>query len=96
LIDFLLLSEPALLDKLLNLNTFLHIRLNFKTKVLWLTDDIICMYIDEDDDYSASMTAILQRRASTRKVKTGKRRTSSPFDGSDRRRSSVFTTSSGE
>ncbi|CAL8073052.1 unnamed protein product [Orchesella dallaii] len=51
---------------------------------------------DEDDDYSASMNVILQRRASQRKVKgLGKRRTSSPYD-SDRRRSSVFTTSSGE
>lgn len=50
---------------------------------------------DEDEDYSASVSAILHRRASVRKVKGVGRRTSSPLD-SDRRRSSVFTTSSGE
>lgn len=60
---------------------------------------------DDDDDYSASVTAIMQRRASsTRKSRRrNSRRTSSPFSpdilpGSDngRRRSSVYTTSSGE
>lgn len=58
---------------------------------------------DEEDseDYSASVTAIMQRRASTRKSRKKGRRTSSPFshdDGSHsaRRRSSVYTTSSGE
>ncbi|XP_071446401.1 transmembrane channel-like protein [Hetaerina americana] len=66
---------------------------------------------DDEEDYSASVSAILQqrRRASTRRSRRhrGARRTSSPFsplspDGAsltakhDRRRSSVFTTSSAD
>ncbi|XP_046391532.1 transmembrane channel-like protein [Ischnura elegans] len=66
---------------------------------------------DDEEDYSASVSAILQqrRRASTRRSRRHRstRRTSSPFsplspDGAsltarrDRRRSSVFTTSSGD
>lgn len=63
----------------------------------------------EDDDYSVSVSAIMQRKLSTRQSKKGpskknSRRTSSPKDimfdnnkmGKDRRRSSVYTTSSGE
>lgn len=57
----------------------------------------------EDDDYSASVSALLQRRPSRRSSRR-KKRGSSPFlsddpadlPGSSRRRSSVFTTSSGE
>ncbi|XP_065340682.1 transmembrane channel-like protein [Cloeon dipterum] len=55
----------------------------------------------EDDDYSASMNAIIQRRNSSRRPSKRKsRRPSSPFpdgdSGQSRRRSSVFTTSSVE
>lgn len=58
---------------------------------------------DDEDDYSASVSAILQKRPSRRSSRRRKRG-SSPFviedagDGSGnfRRRSSVFTTSSGE
>ncbi|XP_073957195.1 transmembrane channel-like protein isoform X2 [Choristoneura fumiferana] len=54
----------------------------------------------EDEDYSASISAVLrQRRCSVRRSRKGRRRTSSPFLPDDlraRRRSSVFTTSSGE
>lgn len=57
--------------------------------------------IAEDDDYSASACAIIQRRNSSRRHSRRKRRPSSPFnpeaaDSGIRRRSSVFTTSSGE
>ncbi|KAG8231828.1 hypothetical protein J437_LFUL012322 [Ladona fulva] len=64
---------------------------------------------DDEEDYSASVSAILQQRrqASTRRSRRRSRRTSSPFsplspDGAslaarhDRRRSSVFTTSSAD
>lgn len=56
----------------------------------------------EDEDYSASLSAVLrQRRASVRRSRKGRtRRPSSPFLADEqirsRRRSSVFTTSSGE
>lgn len=58
----------------------------------------------DDEDYSASVTAIMQHRASSCKSrKKGNRRASSPFSPdvlpcaeNGRRRSSVFTTSSGE
>ncbi|XP_024945127.1 transmembrane channel-like protein 3 [Cephus cinctus] len=54
----------------------------------------------EDEDYSASACAIIQRRASSRCHTRRKRRSSSPFspdaEGALRRRSSAFTTSSGE
>lgn len=58
----------------------------------------------DDEDYSASVNAIMQRRASTKKARRrNSRRGSSPFSpdilmGSEtgRRRSSVYTTSSGE
>ncbi|KAK9881608.1 hypothetical protein WA026_016479 [Henosepilachna vigintioctopunctata] len=59
----------------------------------------------DGEDYSASVNAIIQRRASTRRSKKRRdsRRASSPFSpdvlpssGNDRRRSSVFTTSSGD
>ncbi|XP_046734422.1 transmembrane channel-like protein [Diprion similis] len=56
--------------------------------------------IGEEDDYSASASAIIQRRASLRRPSRRKRRSSSPFnaetEGGVRRRSSAFTTSSGE
>ncbi|XP_066151559.1 transmembrane channel-like protein [Euwallacea fornicatus] len=56
--------------------------------------------ISDEDDYSASVNAIIQRRASTRRSKKQSRRPSSPFlaeaPGPERRRSSVFTTSSGD
>lgn len=62
---------------------------------------ILVVHEANDEDYSASVNAILYRRAST---KRGKRRPSSPFSheeisaisaySSPRRRSSVFTTSS--
>lgn len=65
--------------------------------------DFICWTADgsEDEDYSASLSAVLrQRRASVRRSRKGRtRRPSSPFladEGRPRRRSSVFTTSSGE
>ena len=62
---------------------------------------------EEDADYSLSVSAIMQRRASVRGYRTKKgyrspRRTSSPLSNiiaigsNDRRRSSVYTTSSGE
>ncbi|XP_017769171.1 PREDICTED: transmembrane channel-like protein 3 [Nicrophorus vespilloides] len=58
---------------------------------------------EEEEEYSNSVTAIMQRRASTRRSKKRGRRGSSPFspdilpDGENgRRRSSVFTTSSGD
>ncbi|GLV33912.1 Transmembrane channel-like [Carabus blaptoides fortunei] len=56
---------------------------------------------DSDEDYSASVTAIMQRRASSRRSRRKGRRTSSPFtpdqDGLQmRRRSSCYTTSSGD
>ncbi|XP_045458452.1 transmembrane channel-like protein [Melitaea cinxia] len=55
----------------------------------------------EDEDYSASLSAVLrQRRASVRRSRKGRaRRSSSPFltdESRSRRRSSVFTTSSGD
>ncbi|XP_060809817.1 transmembrane channel-like protein [Amyelois transitella] len=53
----------------------------------------------EDEDYSASLSAVLrQRRASVRRSRKGRaRRPSSPFLAEEvRRRSSVFTTSSGD
>lgn len=58
----------------------------------------------DEEDYSASVNAIIQRRASTRRSKKYNRRASSPFSldlvptevDETRRRSSVFTTSSGE
>lgn len=58
--------------------------------------------VAEEDDYSASACAIIQRRNSSRRHSRRKRRPSSPFNpdaGAEvglRRRSSVFTTSSGE
>ncbi|XP_038216690.1 transmembrane channel-like protein 3 [Zerene cesonia] len=57
--------------------------------------------VSEDEDYSASLSAVLrQRRASVRRSRKGRaRRPSSPFlpeDTRSRRRSSVFTTSSGD
>ncbi|XP_045509876.1 transmembrane channel-like protein [Colias croceus] len=57
--------------------------------------------VSEDEDYSASLSAVLrQRRASVRRSRKGRtRRPSSPFlpeDNRSRRRSSVFTTSSGD
>ncbi|XP_018338554.1 PREDICTED: transmembrane channel-like protein 3 [Trachymyrmex septentrionalis] len=56
---------------------------------------------DNEDDYSASVCAIMQQRNSTRRQSRRKRRPSSPFgvdnvDGVARRRSSVYTTSSGD
>ncbi|XP_029674198.1 transmembrane channel-like protein 3 [Formica exsecta] len=55
---------------------------------------------DSEDDYSASVCAIMQRRNSTRRQSRRKRRPSSPFgvdvDGVARRRSSAYTTSSGD
>lgn len=55
---------------------------------------------DSEDDYSASVCAIMQRRNSTRRQSRRKRRPSSPFgvdvDSVARRRSSAYTTSSGE
>lgn len=61
----------------------------------------------EDEDYSVSMSAVMQRRASQRGSRKKSHRTSSPMGhvsgntigvakGGDRRRSSVYTTSSGE
>ncbi|XP_060519622.1 transmembrane channel-like protein [Cylas formicarius] len=55
----------------------------------------------DQEDYSASVNAIIQRRASSRRSRRRNRRASSPLDvmpGLDngRRRSSVFTTSSGD
>lgn len=61
----------------------------------------------EDEDYSVSVSAIMQRRASVRgNRRKGSRRASSPMGhvigmsfsgvGNERRRSSVYTTSSGE
>ncbi|XP_030761789.1 transmembrane channel-like protein 2 [Sitophilus oryzae] len=54
----------------------------------------------DDEDYSISVNAIIQRRASTRRSKKRNRRASSPFSPEtpvpERRRSSVFTTSSGD
>ncbi|XP_045490237.1 transmembrane channel-like protein [Pieris rapae] len=57
--------------------------------------------VSEDEDYSVSLSAVLrQRRASVRRSRKGRaRRPSSPFLPEDihpRRRSSVFTTSSGD
>ncbi|XP_071635711.1 transmembrane channel-like protein isoform X2 [Temnothorax longispinosus] len=56
---------------------------------------------DNEDDYSASVCAIMQRRNSTRRQSRRKRRPSSPFGdnvdgGVACRRSSVYTTSSGD
>uniref|UniRef100_A0A182ITU4 Uncharacterized protein n=1 Tax=Anopheles atroparvus TaxID=41427 RepID=A0A182ITU4_ANOAO len=63
---------------------------------------------DDDEDYSASLNAIIQRKASVKKKRAGykgHRRASSPISqmmglpdggGDGRRRSSVYTTSSGE
>ncbi|EGI62029.1 Transmembrane channel-like protein 3 [Acromyrmex echinatior] len=56
---------------------------------------------DNEDDYSASVCAIMQQRNSIRRQSRRKRRPSSPFgvdnvDGVARRRSSVYTTSSGD
>ncbi|XP_062710606.1 transmembrane channel-like protein [Aedes albopictus] len=58
----------------------------------------------EDEDYSASLNAIIKRKASIKKKRGSRRhrRTSSPISqmmgssNGDRRRSSVYTTSSGE
>lgn len=54
----------------------------------------------DEDDYSVSVSAIMQRRLSTKRgSRKGKRSVSSPLDmleKKDRRRSSVYTTSSGE
>ncbi|XP_021699107.1 uncharacterized protein LOC5566135 [Aedes aegypti] len=58
----------------------------------------------EDEDYSASLNAIIKRKASIKKKRGSRRhrRTSSPISqimgssSGDRRRSSVYTTSSGE
>lgn len=61
----------------------------------------------EDEDYSVSMSAVMQRRASQRGSRKKGRRANSPMGhvgGStigvgkrgDRRRSSVYTTDSGE
>lgn len=59
----------------------------------------------DEEDYAISVTAIMQRRASTRGVRGYKspRRASSPMghmiqigNFNERRRSSVYTTSSGE
>ncbi|XP_076248712.1 transmembrane channel-like protein [Calliopsis andreniformis] len=54
----------------------------------------------DEDDYSASACAIMQRRSSTRRSSRRKRRPSSPFcteaETMLRRRSSVYTISSGE
>lgn len=62
----------------------------------------------EDEDYSVSVSAIMQRRASSRRSRRksfrGSRRGSSPMGPiiggigglNERRRSSVYTTSSGE
>lgn len=78
------------------------------SRLLCFYNILICDLLDADDtdeeDYSASVNAIIQRRASTRRSKKCNRRASSPFSldlvptGLDetRRRSSVFTTSSGE
>ncbi|XP_045541983.1 transmembrane channel-like protein [Papilio machaon] len=57
--------------------------------------------VSEDEDYSASLSAVLrQRRASVRRSRKGRsRRPSSPFlpdETRSRRRSSIFTTSSGD
>ncbi|XP_068630050.1 transmembrane channel-like protein [Battus philenor] len=57
--------------------------------------------VSEDEDYSASLSAVLrQRRASVRRSRKGRsRRPSSPFlpdENRSRRRSSIFTTSSGD
>ncbi|EFN72383.1 Transmembrane channel-like protein 3 [Camponotus floridanus] len=55
---------------------------------------------DSEDDYSVSVCAIMQRRNSSRRQSRRKRRPSSPFgvdvDNVARRRSSVYTTSSGD
>lgn len=55
----------------------------------------------DEDDYSVSVSAIMQRRLSTKRgSRKGKRKSAaSPLDvleKKDRRRSSVYTTSSGE
>ncbi|XP_076649731.1 transmembrane channel-like protein [Halictus rubicundus] len=54
----------------------------------------------DEDDYSASACAIMQRRSSSRRQSRRKRRPSSPFsteaEATLRRRSSVYTISSGE
>ncbi|XP_063632944.1 transmembrane channel-like protein [Cydia splendana] len=53
----------------------------------------------EDEDYSSISAVLRQRRCSVRRSRKGRRRTSSPFlpeESRSRRRSSVFTTSSGE
>lgn len=57
----------------------------------------------EDEDYSLSLSAVLHRRASSRKKGARRPSTSSQMAGNainvakiDRRRSSVYTTSSGE
>ncbi|CAG5003308.1 unnamed protein product [Parnassius apollo] len=57
--------------------------------------------LSEDEDYSASLSVVLrQRRASVRRSRKGRsRRPSSPFlpdENRSRRRSSIFTTSSGD
>lgn len=62
----------------------------------------ISLYLDgsEDEDYSSLSAVLKQRRASVRRSRKGRsRRPSSPFlpdENRSRRRSSVFTTSSGE
>lgn len=56
---------------------------------------------DNDEDYSASISAIMLRRASTKRRGSRARRSSSPysldpFNPETKRRSSVYTNSSGE
>lgn len=55
---------------------------------------------DNEDEYSASACEIMQRRSSSRRQSRRKRRPSSPFsieaESMLRRRSSVYTISSGE
>ncbi|KAF7284667.1 hypothetical protein GWI33_021851 [Rhynchophorus ferrugineus] len=63
--------------------------------------DIVSEPVDSDEeDYSVSVNAIIQRRASTKRSMKRNRRASSPFTPEtplpERRRSSVFTTSSGD
>lgn len=108
-------SGKYIFEKMLFKSNFIHISF---TCVFSL---ILCVYLwlcsgdvhhsDEDEDYSASVSAIMQRRASIRGTKRRasrkSRRASSPMDNlldnitlnnnsADRRRSSVYTTSSGE
>ncbi|KAG5898189.1 hypothetical protein JTB14_013231 [Gonioctena quinquepunctata] len=85
------------------------VRCNYFNPVLEIMDNTINNppSADADDsdqeDYSASVNAIIQRRASTRRSRRRSRRSSSPFSPdylpesqNGRRASSVFTTSSGD